>query len=324
MFDRARGWLAAILLPVLIAAAPAPAPPPVPIMAVDPVVIPAANGQRALLVRVTAPAAPHGRLPVILFSHGAALSRSHYAPLVDYWARAGFVVLQPDHEDGVIDGFPPPAPPSAKLWRTRILDLQRLAHALPRIEAAVSALRGHLDAGKLLVAGHSFGGHTVAALMGAKVWNVAIHQFESFAMPSIRGALLLSPPGAGGADLSDAFQPRGGFLTVDWSTLRGPMLTVVGGDDDSVALSPRGPGWHADIYRRSTTSDQCLITVTRARHYLGGIVDPRRTGVEDADPARLAAVRAASVALFHAALAGRRLTTAAFTPLGTQGMVECR
>lgn len=322
MFDRARCWLAAILLPVSIAAAPAP--PPVPIMAVDPVVVPAADGQRALLVRVTAPAVPHGRLPVILFSHGAALSRSGYAPLVEYWARAGFVVLQPDHEDGVIDGFPPPVSPSAELWRTRILDMQRLAYALPRIEAAVPALRGHLDAGKLLVAGHSFGAHTVAALMGVKVWNSVTGQFESFAIQGIKGGLLLSPPGAGGADLSDAFRPRGGYLTVDWSTLRGPVLTVVGSDDDSKALSPRGPGWHADIYRRSTTSDQCLITVTDARHYLGGIVDPRRTGVEDADPARLAEVRAASVALFRAALAGRRLTTGAFTPLRTPGTVECR
>jgi predicted dienelactone hydrolase len=321
MFDRARRWLLALLLPTLLAAAPAP------VIVVDPVVLPAADGQRALLVRVTAPLDLHGRLPVILFSHGAALSRAQYAPLAEYWARAGFVVLQPDHEDGVVDGFPPAVPPSDALWRTRILDLKRLAHALPAVEAAIPALRDHLDAGRLLAAGHSFGGHTVAALMGARIWDARAGRFESFAEPAIKGALLLSPPGAGGpggVDLSEGFRARGGFLTVDWSALRGPILTIVGSADDNRAMSPKAPEWHADIYRRSTGADQCLITLTGARHYLGGIVDPRRTGVEDADPARLAAVRSASLALFRTALAGERLNARSFAALGTPGATECR
>ncbi len=325
MFDRTRLWLLAIVAPVSLAAAPAPAPTPVTV--VDPVVLPAAKGQRALLIRVTTPQTVHGRLPVILFSHGAALSRAQYAPLVEYWARSGFVVLQPDHEDAVVDGFAPAVPPSDALWQTRILDLKRLAHALPAIEAAVPALRGHFDAGQVLVAGHSFGGHTAAALMGARVWNARLGRYESFAEPGIKGALLLSPPGAGGtdgADLSQGFRGRGGFLTVDWSGLHGPILTIVGSADDSKVMSPRAPEWHADIYRHATGRDQCLITLTGARHYLGGIVDPRRTGVEDADPARLAAVRNASLALFRAALGRKPLKPGLFGALGTPGAIECR
>lgn len=318
MFERARLWMLALFSPVLLAAAA-----PVPVLIVDPVVLPARDGQRELLVRVTAPLVLHGRLPVILFSHGAALSRSQYAPLVEYWARAGYVVLQPDHEDGVIDGFPPPAP-SDDLARTRIVDMQRLVHGLERIEAAVPALRGHLDGASILVAGHSFGAHTAAALVGAKVWDDRLRRFQSFAEPTVKGALLLSPPGSGGADLSDAFRARGGYLTVDWSALRGPILTIVGSQDDNKTLSPRAPEWHADIYRRSTATDQCLVTLTGARHYLGGIVDPRRTGVEDADPARLAAVRRDSLALFQAALDGKRLSGDMFAPLGTAGTIECR
>jgi len=321
MFERARRCLLAMLVPVLMAAAPAP------VMVLDPVVLPAADGQRELLVRVTAPMVPHGRLPVILFSHGAGLSRAQYAPLVEYWAREGFVVLQPDHEDGVVDGFPPAVPPSDELWRTRILDLKRLAHGLSAIETAAPALHGHLDAGRLLAVGHSFGGHTVAALMGAKVWNARLGRFESFAEPSIKGALLLSPPGAGGAsgaNLSEGFRARGGFLTVDWSALRGPIVTIVGSADDNKAMSPKAPEWHADLYRGSIAPDQCLITLTGARHYLGGIVDPRRSGVEDADPARLAAVRNISLALFRSALAGTPLIEGSFAPLGTPGVVECR
>lgn len=297
---------------------------PAPVAITDPVIIAAADGQRALLVRVTAPAVVHGKLPVILFSHGAALARGHYAPLVEWWARQGFVVLQPDHEDAVVDGFPPATPPSSLLWRTRIEDMIRLSHALGTVEAQVPALKGHLDGQRILAAGHSFGGHTIAALMGARVWNDQIQRYESFDDPLVKGVVLLSPPGSGGADLSEAFRAKGGFLTVDWSSLRGPILTIVGSDDDSKVLTVRGPDWHANVYRHSKSADMCLLTLIGAHHYLGGIVDPRRTGVEDADPHRLAAVRDASLATFRAALAGRALTTGDFQFSDTQNQIECR
>lgn len=297
---------------------------PVPVTITDPVVLPAEGGDRALLVRITAPARLAGRHPVILFSHGAALGRSQYAPLVEQWAREGHVVLQPDHEDAVVDGFPPATPPPALLWRTRIADLQRLSRALPAIERAMPALRGHLDPARLLAAGHSYGAHSVAALMGARVWNGTAHRFEAFDTPAIRGAMLLSPPGSGGENLSDGFRARGGYLTVDWTHLRGPMLIVVGSADQSRALTTREPDWHADIYRRSDAANLCLITLTGAKHYLGGIVDPRRTGVEDADPARLAAVRGTSARFFAGAFAGTVQRAGDYQPLGTPGTVECR
>ena len=315
--------LAPTTAPALAAALPSAAIP-APVTIVDPVVIPAAGGERTLLVRVTAPAEPRGKLPVILFSHGAALARGQYAPLIEWWARQGFVILQPDHEDAVVDGFPPATSPSALLWRTRIEDMTRLSHALGIVEAQVPALHGHLDGSRILAAGHSFGGHTVAALMGARVWNDQIKRYESFDDPLIKGAVLLSPPGSGGSDLSPAMLPKGGFLTVDWSSLRGPILVVVGSQDESKALTVRGPDWHADPYRRSKAADMCLLTLTGAHHYLGGIVDPRRTGVEDADPHRLAAVRTASLTSFQAALAGKPLTTGALQFPDTPNTIECR
>ncbi|HWU02855.1 MAG TPA: hypothetical protein VN222_08970 [Novosphingobium sp.] len=325
-----RGWLAWMAGVLALAGAGAGAPalraqvPDAVVAITDPVVLPAGAKGRRLLVRVSAPAHIRGRAPVILFSHGAALNRDRYAPLVEAWARAGYVVLAPDHEDGVIDGFPPP-PPSAQLWRTRIGDLRRLAHALPAVEAQVPALRGHLDARKLLVAGHSFGGHTASALVGARVRDADTGKGIDLAEPLIRGAVLLSPPGAGKPeDLVPSFGKRGGFLDVDWAHLRGPVLVIVGSEDDSAALTVRGPAWHADIYRKSAAKGMCLLTLTGGRHYLGGIVDPRRTGMEDADPARLALVRRASLALFADALAGRAPAAVQFQPLGTPGDVECR
>jgi dienelactone hydrolase len=286
------------------------------------VVIPADSQGRALLVRVSAPAAIRGRLPIILFSHGSALSRSTYEPLASWWAQHGYVVLQPDHEDAPIDGFAPAAAPSADLWRTRISDLRRLADDLGVIEAQVPALRGHLDRTRLLAAGHSFGGHTVAALMGMKVWNGTA--FEDFSDRRIKGAVLMSPPGSGGDDLNPAFRSRVGFLTVDLKALRGPLLVIVGSSDDSKVMTMRDAGWHADIYRRSTATGMCLITMTGARHYLGGIVDPKRPGVEDADPNRLALVRDASLALFADALSGRAPTANRDRNLAGKAEEECR
>lgn len=298
------------------------APPPVRIF--DPAVIPASSAGRELLVRVTAPVKLEGRLPVILFSHGAALSREQYAPIIDWWARHGFIVLQPDHEDAVVDGFPPPVPPSADLWRTRIIDMERLGHALDLIEAQVPELRGHIDRTKILAAGHSFGGHTVAALMGAKVWNERLKRYESFDDPQIRGAVLLSPPGDGGAALSSEWQKRGSFLNMDWKTMHGPMLIIVGSADTGKPMTVMGPAWHEDAYRESVAHGICQISLEGALHYLGGIVDPRRTGVEDADPHRLAAVRETSLALFRDALAGRAPSTADMAVKGTPATVECR
>lgn len=293
-----------------------------PVTITDPVTIPADAQGRALQVRVTAPAPIRGRVPVILFSHGSALSRSTYEPLASWWAQHGFVVLQPDHEDASVDGFVPAVPPSAELWRTRIIDLRRLAGDLGLIEAQVPALRGHLDRTRLLAAGHSFGGHTVAALMGMRVWSGTT--FEDFSDPRIKGAVLMSPPGSGGDDLNPAFRARAGFLTVDLKELRGPLLVIVGSSDDSKVMTMREADWHADVYRRSSNAGACLITMTGARHYLGGIVDPKRAGVEDADPARLELVREASLALFGDALAGRAPTADTDRNVRGKAVEECR
>lgn len=294
----------------------------VPVTITDPVTIPANALGRALLVRVTAPSAIRGRLPVILFSHGAMLSRSTYEPLASWWAQQGFIVLQPDHEDAPVDGFAPSVLPSSELWRTRITDLRRVADDLVMIEAQIPALRGHLDRTRLLAAGHSFGGHTVAALIGMRVWNGTT--FEDFSDPRIKGAVVLSPPGSGGDDLNPAFRTRAGFLTVELKELRGPALMIVGSSDDSKVMTMRGADWHAAIYRKSKSTKMCLITMTGARHYLGGIVDPKRVGVEDADPARLELVRQASLALFADALAGRAPTADMGRNIRGQAVEECR
>lgn len=297
------------------------------IVTLDPVEIDGGEGGDVLRVRVTLPLDAPGRLPVILFSHGMMLGRSHYAALTDWWARAGFVVLQPDHADAAVDGFAAPMPLPPDLWRRRIEDMHRLLRSLDRIERAAPFLHGRFDPHTVLAAGHSFGAHTCAALVGARVWDEGAGSgghFADFAEPSVRGALLMSPPGSGGADLSAAFRPNGGFFTVDWDAISRPVLTIVGANDDSREMTIRDADWRADIYHRSAVPDMGLMTLEGAGHYLGGIVDPRRKGVEEAQPAFLETVREASLAFFRAVIDGGTLADLHATMTGRPASFVCR
>lgn len=80
------------------ATAPATTLTPTPVVSVKPVVLSAPGRGEDLRVRVSAPTTGHD-LPVIVFSHGYSWSMDGYAPLADFWAARGFVVLQPTHLD---------------------------------------------------------------------------------------------------------------------------------------------------------------------------------------------------------------------------------
>jgi predicted dienelactone hydrolase len=136
-----------------------------PIIAVDPITVSARPGARRLVVRVTAPVAGRN-LPVILFSHGNRLSREDYRPLVEWWARAGYVVIQPDHADASTDGFAPSANPPG-MWRTRVDDVHRILDALPAILNRVPKLRGRVNDANVAMVGHSLGGLTTMMIDGA-------------------------------------------------------------------------------------------------------------------------------------------------------------
>ena len=74
--------------------------PTTPIISVSPVTLAAPNRGQDLRVRVSAPTT--GRdLPVVVFSHGMTLTMDNYAPLADFWAARGFVVIQPTHLDSL-------------------------------------------------------------------------------------------------------------------------------------------------------------------------------------------------------------------------------
>ena len=78
-----------------------PVSSPTPVLSVSPVVLPAPGRAVDLQVRVSAPVTGSD-LPVILLSHGQGYSNhlsslNGYAPLANFWAAHGFVVIQPTH-----------------------------------------------------------------------------------------------------------------------------------------------------------------------------------------------------------------------------------
>lgn len=283
-----------------------PPPPPAvlaeaPVISVDPVILPASSGGRRLMVRVTAPATGR-KLPVIILTHGNRLSREDYRPLADWWARAGYVVVQPDHEDASTDGFWPASIP-ADMWRTRIDDVERTIDALPRIALAVPGLAGRIDTGRIAVAGHSLGGHTAEAIAGARLM-APVTGAAAVRDPRVRATILLAPPGRY-EDMTPAWRAKAPYLQVDFATMKGPVLVVGGGADSGDVLSPRDWTWRMDAYRLAAPGTACLVLIAGAGHYLGGINGPAMKPDGDAKPERLAAVRDATLRFLDATLRDR-------------------
>ncbi|WAP57980.1 alpha/beta hydrolase family protein [Streptomyces sp. S465] len=292
--------------------------PATPTVAVRPVALPAPGRGQDLHVRVTAPTA--GRdLPVVLFSHGATLTMDDYAPLADFWASHGFVVVQPTHLDAL--GLPPDDPRTPHIWRIRTDDLTGVLDHLGTIEAEVPGLAGRGDHDRVAVAGHSWGAQTASTLVGARVIDADGAPGESMADPRVSAAVLLSLPGTGGADLSALAAEHFPFMSPDFTGLKAPSL-VVAGDRDQSPLTVRGPDWFTDGYRLSPGATD-LLTLFGAEHGLGGIQGSHDTRTTDESPERVALVQRATLAYLRTALGlddawptARRALTAAGEPLG--------
>jgi predicted dienelactone hydrolase len=75
-----------------------------------------------------------------------------YAPLYEFWAAHGFVVLQSTHLHSVFLRLQAPADQEL-FWQVRAEDIVCILDNLDAIEAAVRALKGRLDRTRVAVAG---------------------------------------------------------------------------------------------------------------------------------------------------------------------------
>jgi predicted dienelactone hydrolase len=268
---------------------------PATVLSVSPVVLSTPGRAVDLQVRVSAPVTG-SELPIVLLSHGQGYSNhlsslNGYAPLANFWAAHGFVVIQPTHLSSRTLSLAPETPGAPLYWRSRAEDMTRILDRLDEIEAAVPQLSGRLDRSKVAVAGHSMGGHTASLLLGARLTDPDDGTEVNLAEPRIKAGVLLAAPGRGGDALTESVAENYSFFsTTDFSHMTTPTLVVAGDKDTSTHLTVAGADWHADPYFLSP-GPKSLLTLFDAEHGLGGISGYDVAETTDENPARVAAVQ---------------------------------
>lgn len=273
---------------------------PAPVITLSPVTIPAPYRGSDLLLKVSAPISGHG-LPVIVFAHGFSLSSRDYAPLADYWAARGFVVIQPTFLDSQTLGLSQEDPRTPDIWRLRVRDMSHVADSLERVEQALPGLAGRVDRSRLVAAGHSYGAQTAGMLLGERVRDTEGRPGESMADSRFTVGVLLAHPGDGGSltELAQAYFP---FMRPDFTQLSAPAF-IAAGDQDQSPLSTRGPDWFTDVYTMSP-ANKTLLTLFGGEHGLGGINGYGAAATTDENPERVQLVQRLTTAWLRATVLG--------------------
>jgi predicted alpha/beta-hydrolase family hydrolase len=256
-------------------------------------------------MRVSAPVIGSD-LPIILLSHGHGSSNhlsslNGYAPLANFWAAHGFVVIQPTHLSsktlhGIVD---PNGPEGPLFWRSRAEDMHRILDHLDAVEDAVPELRGRLDRGRIAVAGHSLGGLTASMLLGAQVLDEG-GSLVDLSDARIKAGVVMAAPGEG-ALLNGPAGERFPFLKhLDFAGMTTSALVVVGDRDVNPAFSDRVE-YRAGAYTLSP-SPKSLLTLFGAEHILGGISGYDAAETTDESPERVEVVGRLTWAYLRTAL----------------------
>ncbi|WP_444916783.1 alpha/beta hydrolase family protein [Microbulbifer sp. JMSA003] len=251
------------------------------------VLLPDSVRGQELKVRVIAPVNGEN-LPIVIFAHGYKSPPYGYAPITEFLASLGFVVLQPVFLDSEVPDDDPRVP---EIWQYRVSDMKRVLDELDSIEKAVSMLRGRLDKEKVVAIGHSYGAQTVGMLLGARVLNEDNIPGPDLSDKRVRAGVLLCATGTGGENLSPFAAKFFPFMNPSFTEMTAPCLVVAADQDDS-PLSTRGPDWFTDAFTLGTGAEY-LLTLVGAKHLLGGINGYGVINEEENNPAHVSIVQAA-------------------------------
>jgi pimeloyl-ACP methyl ester carboxylesterase len=275
-----------------------------PIISFSPVIFPVSGRHADLEMKITAPASGTD-LPVILLSHGHGASNflssyKGYGPIVDFFAAAGFVVIQPTHQNSKALALPSSLPEAPLFWSSRPADMKFILDHLDEIISTVPGLTGRVDKAKFAAIGHSLGGHTVAMLAGMEVTDPATGKKVNLIEPRLKALVMIGMPG-GAEGLNGAVRDRYPVMVgTDFSTMTLPAL-IVNGDKDKNLMFSDLDNWRADGYYQSP-GPKDLLTVFGAEHIFGGISGYDALETSDEDPARVAFVCESILAYILSAL----------------------
>jgi len=260
-----------------------------PIIAFSPVVLPVPGRYVDLEMKVTAPASGNN-LPVILLSHGHGASNflssyRGYGPMVDFFAAAGYVVIQPTHQNSKALALDASLREAPLFWSSRASDMTFILDHLDEIISTVPGLAGRVDKTKIAAVGHSLGGHTVAMLAGMEVTDPVTGKTVNAAEPRIKARVALGLPG-GPEGLNGPVKDL--YPVIKTTNFRSMSLSalIVNGDKDVNLRFSDVDNWRADAYYQSP-GPKDLLTVFGAEHIFGGISGYDALETSDENPERV-------------------------------------
>ena len=223
------------------------------------------------------------KFAVIVFSHGGACSGLDYNYLASYWARHGYVCIQPFHEDSIAWNrerktllqcleMIPGLQTDKEAWINRSEDVSFIISSLPSVHPR---LAGKLDSSRVGVSGHSLGALSALMLGGARVPRPDLPpRVESLGDKRVKAIVALSPQGVKSGPGKFGFDDRKSF------TIAVPAMFVSGDRDqmsettvsqniDAFRYSPPGDKYYASLYGANHTTFSGHIDF----HLPGGIAD---------------------------------------------------
>jgi len=131
----------------------------------------------------------------IIFSHGMLRNSMDYSSLSSYWAKNGYIVINPGH------GY--------TYWQDRIIHISSVIEFLNKRKYE-----------RIGVAGHSMGAMATEIIAGTKLYAEGTNEFKDYKNKKITAVITFAAPGRGGA-----------IRKTSWEDIKIPFLCVVGGID---------------------------------------------------------------------------------------------